>query len=370
MAGYRVIGQSVWNDDSFLALSPEGKLLFLYLLSGPAQSCYGVFERSPEMIANDLSLPVETVNTLLGHFETKNMLFRQKFWIAVLFFPEHQSSKLNVKLQAGLRDAEVKWPTEVRTVCRIMWWLENGPMPPAGDPPTIPDRVSDRVSDRVGDRLRLGLNLNSDDDGNGTPPTARSAPPSPDANPRQDTTIGQDSKSGSAASVIDPLVQRLADSYAATFLARPSFGLKNPSAPYDKFMVAAAWVKRLTSTGKFTEDQMILYTMGCLKKNYADKTPAPGNLADKNETFWTQQMPIYLQEVTGSDRPVALAAAQRAPIVDDDPLVHQDRRASAPPQPAAPVSQPAPQADIKGRRTLSPSATSTKDSEACNIGDL
>jgi hypothetical protein len=73
MSRYRRIAVRMWLDAAFCALSVEEKLVALYLLSGPATNCLGLFPLSPAAAAEHFnwSVPVfrrrlDTVCQALG----------------------------------------------------------------------------------------------------------------------------------------------------------------------------------------------------------------------------------------------------------------------------------------------------------------
>lgn len=54
MARYRKIDPRIWNDAKFSALSSEGKLLFLYLLTAPAMTMIGAMPMRATAVAEEL----------------------------------------------------------------------------------------------------------------------------------------------------------------------------------------------------------------------------------------------------------------------------------------------------------------------------
>lgn len=54
MARYRKIDPRIWNDAKFSALSSEGKLLFLYLLTAPAMTMIGAMPMRASAVAEEL----------------------------------------------------------------------------------------------------------------------------------------------------------------------------------------------------------------------------------------------------------------------------------------------------------------------------
>lgn len=59
MARYRKIDPRIWNDAKFSALSSEGKLLFLYLLTAPAMTMIGAMPMRASAVAEELGFDLK-----------------------------------------------------------------------------------------------------------------------------------------------------------------------------------------------------------------------------------------------------------------------------------------------------------------------
>ena len=59
MAIYRKIDTRIWNDAKFRALSPNGKLAFLFLLTHPNMTALGAMRASIEGLSAELRVPAE-----------------------------------------------------------------------------------------------------------------------------------------------------------------------------------------------------------------------------------------------------------------------------------------------------------------------
>lgn len=76
---YRMVDCGTWDDPWFESLAPQGKLLFLYLLTNPRSTSCGAFEITPRKMAFETGLPLELIEKFL-----KSWAPRVQWW------PEHQ----------------------------------------------------------------------------------------------------------------------------------------------------------------------------------------------------------------------------------------------------------------------------------------
>ncbi len=73
MAKYRPLYTRIWKDPDFLKYSAEDKLLFIYLCTNDSTSDTGIYPLSPETLANETGIPLETVQQRLGNGCLKNV---------------------------------------------------------------------------------------------------------------------------------------------------------------------------------------------------------------------------------------------------------------------------------------------------------
>lgn len=66
MAHYRKIDTRIWNDAKFRALSSEGKLAFLYLLTCPNMTALGAMRGTIEGLSAELRVPPEAFTEVFG----------------------------------------------------------------------------------------------------------------------------------------------------------------------------------------------------------------------------------------------------------------------------------------------------------------
>lgn len=69
MAGYRQIHTQIWKDEWYIDLSPEEKLIFVYLFSNELASISGIYKIPARVIANETGVQYENVLTILEDFE-------------------------------------------------------------------------------------------------------------------------------------------------------------------------------------------------------------------------------------------------------------------------------------------------------------
>src|SRR5688500_8192205 len=74
MAHYRKIDTRIWNDKKFNALSPDGKLVFLFFLTHPNLTVLGAMRMSAMGVAGELQLPFERVEMALDELTAAQMV--------------------------------------------------------------------------------------------------------------------------------------------------------------------------------------------------------------------------------------------------------------------------------------------------------
>ena len=66
MAIYRKIDTRIWNDAKFNALSPNGKLAFLFILTNPNMTALGAMRATIEGLSAELRIPAEAFLEVFG----------------------------------------------------------------------------------------------------------------------------------------------------------------------------------------------------------------------------------------------------------------------------------------------------------------
>ena len=102
MAEYRTVRMGFWNDPYIESLSPEHKLLYLYLFTCPHTNNLGILEVSANRISFESGLPAAAVSSGLDRFEADGKLLRDGLKLWLTRFIKHQTTT-SEKLIQGLR---------------------------------------------------------------------------------------------------------------------------------------------------------------------------------------------------------------------------------------------------------------------------
>lgn len=92
MAEYRTLRMTFWNDPYVEELGPEGRLLYLYLITGPYTNNLGVLEISLRRMSYETGLDEASVERLLGEAEEAGKIVRDGSVIWLVNFVKHQAS--------------------------------------------------------------------------------------------------------------------------------------------------------------------------------------------------------------------------------------------------------------------------------------
>lgn len=140
MAEYRTLRMSFWNDPYIEELGPEGRLLYLYLITCPHTNNLGLLEVSTRRMAYETGLLPERVEALLGEAEAAGKLVRDGAVLWLVNFVKHQTST-SPRLMQSLRALGRRVESErIRAAMRERYaWLFSGEGTPSPD--TVPDRI-------------------------------------------------------------------------------------------------------------------------------------------------------------------------------------------------------------------------------------
>lgn len=107
MAGYRQIHTQIWKDEWFIELSPEEKLLFIYLFSNDLASISGIYRIPLTVIANESGLSKTFIQQALKKFEQQQRVVYDEgtMWV-VNMMKYHQSASQTVQTKVQ-RDADM-----------------------------------------------------------------------------------------------------------------------------------------------------------------------------------------------------------------------------------------------------------------------
>ena len=107
MANYRQIHVSIWKDAWFLGLTPEKKLLFVYLFSNSEASISGIYKIAFPVICFETGLAGEAVTAALDEFEKANKIMYADgvLWIKNMRkFHSSQSPKVLTRIRTDLEN--------------------------------------------------------------------------------------------------------------------------------------------------------------------------------------------------------------------------------------------------------------------------
>ena len=171
MADYRNIHTKIWTDEWFLDLTPDGKLLWIYLFSNKRACLSGLYDIPMRLIAFETGLDKATIERLLVQFRGGGKAFYEDGWMLVPNLMKYNANNIaNPKILGNIRSDILSAPNI--PIKRL--WLQyfNTAIPPEhkqyamtetdiGYTP-IADRVSDTVSDTSRARARADQSDQSD----------------------------------------------------------------------------------------------------------------------------------------------------------------------------------------------------------------
>lgn len=98
--GYRQIHPEMWSDPWFADLSPQEKLIFIYLFSNERSSLSGLYEITLKQIAFDTCLDIEIISAALNKFQKSGKISRQDNYIFVAnLLKRHYSASPKIKVR-------------------------------------------------------------------------------------------------------------------------------------------------------------------------------------------------------------------------------------------------------------------------------
>ena len=102
MANYRQIHVSLWKDEWFLDLSPEEKLLFIYLFSNESTSLAGIYKLAIKVICFETGLDIDFVHNALDKFTKQGKVYYENgvVWVVNMRrYHETSSSKVQTRIK-------------------------------------------------------------------------------------------------------------------------------------------------------------------------------------------------------------------------------------------------------------------------------
>lgn len=118
MAEYRTVRMNFWNDPYIESLTPNQKLLYLYLFTCPHTNNLGLIEISEKKIVFESGISIRDVAEALARFESDGKLIRDGLKIWLTNFIKHQTTT-SEKLIAGLQKLipNIESPKICHAVC-------------------------------------------------------------------------------------------------------------------------------------------------------------------------------------------------------------------------------------------------------------
>lgn len=117
MAKQRYIKDSFWTDSYIESLSPDYKLVFLYLLTNPQMNVAGVYEIRAKRIAFETGYDIEVIQNILNKFEEDGKIIYKNDWIVVVNFFKHLS--LGSKTAEGVNRIIDSSPQEIQDLFSV-----------------------------------------------------------------------------------------------------------------------------------------------------------------------------------------------------------------------------------------------------------
>jgi len=112
MSKHRYIKDSFWTDPYIEKLTPDYKLVFLYLLTNPLANISGVYEVRRKRIAYETGYDQEVIETIFKKLTKDKKIVVFKDWVIIVNHIKHQS--LGDSTALGM-EREIKLaPTEVQ----------------------------------------------------------------------------------------------------------------------------------------------------------------------------------------------------------------------------------------------------------------
>lgn len=105
---------SFWTDPYIEKLSPDYKLVFLYLLTNPLANIAGVYEVRLKRVAYETGYDVEVVDTILKKFSDDKKIIMLGDWIVIVNHIKHQS--LGNLTAEGINRIIKESPNEVQSL--------------------------------------------------------------------------------------------------------------------------------------------------------------------------------------------------------------------------------------------------------------
>src|SRR5688500_10376947 len=103
MAKQRIVNTKFWDDGYIRGLLPNGKLLFLYMFTGPLATLSGAYEITIDHAKFHTGIECDEIETWLGKFRQDDKATYRDGWLLVHNTIDHQTLT-NDKIVRGIEE--------------------------------------------------------------------------------------------------------------------------------------------------------------------------------------------------------------------------------------------------------------------------
>lgn len=111
MSKQRIIRDEIWRDSWFYNLTPEQKVVWVYLLTNPDANVAGLYKLNTTVASTEVGLSKEALEGALSTFEGDKKIARYHDWLFLINFYKHQSK--SPKITAGIKRILSEVPIDV-----------------------------------------------------------------------------------------------------------------------------------------------------------------------------------------------------------------------------------------------------------------
>lgn len=138
MAEYRTIQTRVWEDDWFVSLSAQGKVLWFYLLTNHRASVAGIYQISERIMSFETGIPADQIGELLRGFEAAGKIMYADGVLWVKRLRDYQQSNSPKVLQRIRTDVAEIRAGAVKTAYSTQYGYPIDTVSDADEPVSIP----------------------------------------------------------------------------------------------------------------------------------------------------------------------------------------------------------------------------------------
>ncbi len=117
-----MIRDSFWTDSYVERLTPDEKLIFLYLLTNPLCNIGGIYEIRTKRIGFETGYDIEVIENILNRFVRDKRILRHNDWICMVNHLKNQS--MNPSVIQGCQRIFAELPPEIDRV--VTGWVQAG----------------------------------------------------------------------------------------------------------------------------------------------------------------------------------------------------------------------------------------------------